>query len=799
MRVERITAQAFRGYPGRVDIVLGGDVVLLFGENGTGKTSLTEAFEWALFGSIVRKARSKTPGEYRAWAWIRNVHAEPEMMTLAEVELVDEDGHHHVVRRQLDGNATVLTVDGAAATDITALGLRTEDAFRPFLGQCEIQALIDSEQQDRWEQLSSILGFGQFGEVRRRLQRMRTDADHDDRVQRTREISQRAVQPLTREGTDPLAASPASLRDRAAAFLKLEDGAGWAEIAEAATRQLDELYKLDRRPRGLDRLLVGPEETRAAFDSLRAATGALQQQAGEHRRWHIENARSSFAQQGLALIDAKRPDECPFCGKQTLTAPRLAEISRQSEDSTPRPPDHRREFQDAQIALTGAGPTDLDVVAQVLNSLGEGQPERVLADRVADEQRELQVLKERFRGLAEGLLAATDRASRPSGDPAPLASLGDQIDTAGAEIVDRYAAVRVSAEQLMSSLIQRFTALSEEDRSRLAALQKAKLLAENAGAIEAAWRVRELQAALANLVADLETAEKERMAAALQTLSEDTARYYEEMSPGHHIRITGITVRDTKRRQAALEATSHGTKVNPVTTFSEAEGNCLGLGLYFSQRVDRNPGWSMIMLDDPVQSMDEGHEEGLIHLLTRISRKRQVVVMTHSRRFANQLHLQFSGLDSYARYDLERGSGPEPEIRITAGRFDELLRFAEDNARGEEVRREACAGAIRKAVERFCRDLAAKHNQKLKTGSVAVTDLIDKIHTRGLIDELEAGTLRRLGRFGSRGAHDDEQVNPTESSILANIGALKELYAKCIAPERPALRLVQVGFNVKGA
>jgi hypothetical protein len=38
---------------------------------------------------------------------------------------------------------------------------------------------------------------------------------------------------------------------------------------------------------------------------------------------------------------------------------------------------------------------------------------------------------------------------------------------------------------------------------------------------------------------------------------------------------------------------------------------CLGLSLYFSQRVDRNPGWSMIMLDDPVQSMDQGHEEGL--------------------------------------------------------------------------------------------------------------------------------------------------------------------------------------------
>ncbi len=145
----------------------------------------------------------------------------------------------------------------------------------------------------------------------------------------------------------------------------------------------------------------------------------------------------------------------------------------------------------------------------------------------------------------------------------------------------------------------------------MAALQMA-VLAENGTAVEAAWRLRRQQEQLKLLVSELEAAEKARMASALQTLSGDIGRYYEELSPGHHIKISGITVRDTKHRQAALAATSHGKAVNPVTMFSEAEGNCLGLSLYFSQRVDRNPGWSMIMLDDPVQSMDQGHEEGLL-------------------------------------------------------------------------------------------------------------------------------------------------------------------------------------------
>ena len=158
MRVRRLAAQAFRGFPSRVDVVTDADVVLVFGENGTGKTSIAEAFEWALFGTVVRKERAKSRGEYQGSSWLRSVHAQSDVPTFAEVELEDGKGQLHVIRRELDGARTRLIVDGRQAADVRGLGIPTEPAFRPFLGQCEIQALIDSEQQDRWEQLSAILG-----------------------------------------------------------------------------------------------------------------------------------------------------------------------------------------------------------------------------------------------------------------------------------------------------------------------------------------------------------------------------------------------------------------------------------------------------------------------------------------------------------------------------------------------------------------------------------------------------------------------------------------------------------------
>jgi energy-coupling factor transporter ATP-binding protein EcfA2 len=793
MRLERITVQAFRGYPSRADVVLSGNVVLLSGENGSGKTSLTEAFEWVMFDSIVRKERSKTRGEYQGSSWIRSVHAAPEAETYAEITLSKGD-RRHVVRRVLAGNGTELTIDGSPASDVRALGLRTEAAFRPFLGQCEIQAVIDSEQQSRWEQLSAILGFVAFGQLRERLQRLRTDAERDARVRRLRERVTRAVQPLTPAGQDPLAQAPLGLRARAAGFLGLDtDAAEWESIRYIAQKELDALLVKDRRPTGLNALVIGSRDVGPEAARTAAAVNHLATRAEEHRAWHEANRQGAFAAQGLELVDPNEPTTCPFCAQPTLRDARVAVLQDHATRTTgPVPADPRPELRNGIAVLVEAGPLNPDAVSLLLESLGDA-PESTILQEAQAEQALLDALRDRAGRLVDAALAAYETASRPDRDARGLSAIVTELVAAVEEIGQRHAALRAQVEAANLELTQRFSGLSDDDKERIRALQMAVLLGENGSAVEAAWRLRNLQEQLKLLVTALEAAEKERMASALRTLSADIARYYEELSPGHHIKISGIAVRDSKHRQAALAATSHGTPVNPVTMFSEAEGNCLGLSLYFSQRVDRNPGWSMIMLDDPVQSMDQGHEEGLINLLARVSRDRQVIVMTHARRFASQVEAQFAAVGSFTKYVFERGSGPDPQIALAEGRLDELLTYAEANAQGELARRESCAGAIRKAVERFCRELAAKTATQLKKG-LSVEDMINRLHQQKAIDDLEVGTLHRLRKFGNLASHDDEAVNPATSAILSNVSALRGLRDRHLqSPQKPALTLLAGG------
>lgn len=791
MRLERIVVQAFRGYPSRAEISLSGDVVLLVGENGTGKTSLTEAFEWALFGSIVRKERSKTRGEYQGSAWIRSVHAPADVETFVEVTLVKGNARH-VVRRALAGNGTELTVDGKLAEDVGILGLETEDAFRPFLGQCEIQALIDSEQQSRWEQLSAILGFARFGQLRERLQRLRTDTDRDEQVKRLRDRVARAVQPLTPATADPLAQSPDDLRARVTDFLDLRGNASWKYVREDAQQKLDELLVKDRRPPGMDALIVGARDLGAAVNDAAVRTQELAAEASAHRRWHEENQRSSFASQGLDLVDGEHPDVCPFCAHATLTDDRLASLGAEAAHPTdPAPADSRTAFGAAINRLLEPGPVGLEALPALIEALTDTADAELLRD-AQREQAELDDLRSRVRPLADAALAAYETASRPRGNVTPLDGLAGELASAVREIGQRHATLRAQIEVINVSLTKRFSGLSEPEKTRIVGLQKAILLADNGAAVEAAWRLRQYQEQLKFIVSELETEEKSLMAAALNTLSGDIGRYYEELSPGHHIRIVGVSVRDTKRRQASLAATSWGQDVNPVTMFSEAEGNCLGLSLYFSQRVDRNPGWAMIMLDDPVQSMDQGHEEGLINLLARVSKDRQIIVMSHARRFAQQVEAQFAAVGSFTKYAFERGSGPDPRIVLAEGRLDELLNYAKANAEGELTLRESCAGAVRKAVERFCRELSVKSETQLKKG-MSVEAAVDRLHRDKLIGDLDVGTLHRLRKFGNRASHEDETVNPATSAILSNVNALRTLQARYLDDEKPDLKLLAGG------
>ncbi|HXR49997.1 MAG TPA: AAA family ATPase, partial [Verrucomicrobiae bacterium] len=260
MRISRISAQAFRGFPNEVHFSLSKAVTVIQAPNGFGKTSLSEAFEWTLYGEVARKVRSKTKAEF-GQEFLRSVHADQADETWAEVELIKPDGNKLVIRRtMIKGGDNKLEADGKIIDSIEAVGISTGLSSRPCLGQSEIKAFIDTEPKERWKQISAILGLGDFEVVREKLMKLKTDTDRDATVMQIRESARRAVAPLAPEGVDPLGQDPEALLLQLVAELSLPADTDWDVVQETAEKKITDLLSSDKKPASLDQMVTGVEE-----------------------------------------------------------------------------------------------------------------------------------------------------------------------------------------------------------------------------------------------------------------------------------------------------------------------------------------------------------------------------------------------------------------------------------------------------------------------------------------------------------------------------------------------------------
>jgi len=99
MRLLELSIHNFRGFgPNPPPIRLDGDLILFFGPNGFGKTSLAEAIEWLFYGTTKRRQRGETYSRSEYAGCYENVHGGKPV----EVEaLVSLDGNEFRLSRRL--------------------------------------------------------------------------------------------------------------------------------------------------------------------------------------------------------------------------------------------------------------------------------------------------------------------------------------------------------------------------------------------------------------------------------------------------------------------------------------------------------------------------------------------------------------------------------------------------------------------------------------------------------------------------------------------------------------------------
>ncbi|MGH9335667.1 MAG: AAA family ATPase, partial [Vicinamibacteria bacterium] len=151
-RLKRLTMRSFRGVPGEMEVDFGnGQSIAVYGDNGTGKSTIADALEWFFTGGI---------------------------------ELLSHEGRQHAVRN-LGGAGTgdtsvEIVTSGALGGKAVFPDERAPESFgigrETFLLRGRTLAdFINKTKTEKWKALAELLGLDAIELLRQDLQRARTD------------------------------------------------------------------------------------------------------------------------------------------------------------------------------------------------------------------------------------------------------------------------------------------------------------------------------------------------------------------------------------------------------------------------------------------------------------------------------------------------------------------------------------------------------------------------------------------------------------------------------------------------
>lgn len=161
----------------------------------------------------------------------------------------------------------------------------------------------------------------------------------------------------------------------------------------------------------------------------------------------------------------------------------------------------------------------------------------------------------------------------------------------------------------------------------------------------------------------------------LAAISEDFAKLYAAIHAGEKIETIQLYLHPTKKSSAQFDGTLFGKKeASPVAYLSESHLDTLGLCLFLALEKRENPGKTILFLDDAIASVDEAHMERLYQLLLdEAAHFHHVIISSHYQplRFKfrwgilTQSKVEFLEL---GQWSLERGlsltKGPDSEIAL---------------------------------------------------------------------------------------------------------------------------------------
>lgn len=628
---------------------------LIYGRNGTGKSSITDAWEWFRNYKIEHLAREGAgPSSYPNFAAQSGetfVEIEFSTSSLGTLRLTYD--HDKITKPQADGSFTDLLrltphPCHICFADLTRFVYLTKTdrydllaQFMGFLPQVEVQKALRRVQRQFQDRVDALRA--RFSDAKKTLAtKIGQDASNIE------ELAKILNEPLTRNNLVP----PSDITDLKALVEKLRISVQQDPIAV----RLSAIKELAKVIRGI----AIPEQSLTAIKDYISVSQPFKEKEEELKGILLIGL---YEQSLEAITKLGQADTCPLCGhiydgdlcehvETKLTLLKELKIRHDAANGS-----HTK-----ALRATTTGEIRLDTLLAILGQL-EGDPAIGSSQTLMIELAGINRLYSSTATLLSAKPAETDSQT--------LVELGKQAG-------ELASALKSAVQQREKSLRELSLVIeaAERDTARAQLVSDFEILTGAADAFPKQLTAAAALSGYSNLAVELAEQIDAFVAACMADvskrfaeISQDVATFFhilEEDSPG--LGDPMLRILEDQDRAVVPDVVLHGRNVSPAYKYlSESQLNSFGLAVFLASVKRFNPEFDFILLDDVVNSLDGYKRPHLLRIIRSYFADKQVLLLTHDNVWRDRIVRELPGWKRIHFKRHEVGIGPimaEPDTTL---------------------------------------------------------------------------------------------------------------------------------------
>ena len=681
MRIRSITLQGFRGFNEERTIQFHDHLTLIYAPNSYGKTSVSEAFEWLLYGVTSKVDMAEYKDEYKGS--YRNRHL-PQYLPatvaviffegITELECKVELGQADAINRSVNGSE-VATWPFADQLTLSP---------RPFILQHTLKHLLLAKPDERYKGFARLLGLEELEQLQRQFVSLCTKPDASCIPPEVEKLIRDITAIEARLASQPkLTAIGKALKKGLAGLPKAYE----AIVAECRRRLPKETSEESFLPQLLQ---MREEATGKIFNgsfTLTAYSTSEQRYDADDSTFFLDYGnkafvsmymelvalatvqhildRVSFLDLGIALL-ADEPNTCPLCGQsvddsqmqhvqsehtrlkteqahttalrqqRSEVEKRLGTLHNRLIDSHARHASKVTSLLAQQTSLAQLQSIFVPKHQQHFNQITTAISEITVAQKPFDAsfRRAIQVVEQ----VVASIAACKE-------DSNLIRALGDALVEYIAEtqrftqVVSGHAARVSEADQILKYELDKLA--GTEDLGVLVELL------EQWGDIKKKFEVSGILDSLKELRKDVDQYTTRKMLTSIsEDLTTEVMRWYAQIrtTGDPDVHFAGFDMEKTakgemKARRVEIKASSYGIDLaSAVSSLSESKLNALGICMSIATNMQGASPFDFLVIDDPIQSLDEEHETQFVAVIRElVERGKQVILLSHNRGWIDQV------------------------------------------------------------------------------------------------------------------------------------------------------------------